>query len=148
GVKAFAAGVAKARAPVAPDNPLLAMQSQVSDQIVAALDAYRIQRDQMQEQSFFAFYGSPLVQALLGISSQTEVRPQPGPAPTKVAASKTGTKAHKARLTKLRGDEPMRLVGATRPTSGAKAGALVVPPQHALALIDRGAHSSRVKNTE
>lgn len=132
GVKALAAGVVEARAPVAPDNPVLAMQSQVSDHIVAALDAYRYQRDQMQEQSFFAFYGSPLVQALLGISSQTEVRPQPGPAPAKVTATRTGTKAPKAKLTKLGVDAAMTLVGAIRPTSGAKAGAPVVLPKHAL----------------
>ncbi len=132
GVKALAASVAAARAPAADDNPLLAMQSQVSDRIVAAWDAYRIQRDRMQEQAFFGFYGSPLVQALLGIDSQTEVRPQPGPAPAKVATTKSGTKTHKVRLPKPGADATLTLVGVTRPTSGAEAGPSAVPSQHAL----------------
>ena len=129
GVKALAASVAKARAPVADDNPLLAIQSQVSEHIVAALDRYRVQRDQLQEQTFFAFYGSPLVQALLGISSQTAVRPQPGPAPAKVPATNTGTKSHKVKRTKTGVDAALTLVGAIRVRSGSKAAALAVPSQ-------------------
>ena len=41
GVQELAAGVAAARKPAAADNPFLALQTQVSDQITAALDAYR-----------------------------------------------------------------------------------------------------------
>ena len=51
GVQKLAAGVAAARKPAAADNPFLALQSKVSDQIIAALDAYRVTRDQLAEQS-------------------------------------------------------------------------------------------------
>ena len=77
GVRKLAAGVTAARKPVAADNPFLALQTQVSEQITAALDAYRVARDQMAEQMFFGFYGSPFVQALLGINDDSEVRPFP-----------------------------------------------------------------------
>ena len=69
GVKKLAADVAAARKPAAADNPFLKLQTQVSDQITATLDAYRVARDQWAEQMFFAFYGSPFVQALLGLSA-------------------------------------------------------------------------------
>ena len=52
----------------------------------AALDAYRVARDQLAEQMFFGFYGSPFVQALLGINKDSEVRPFPGTSPEKLAA--------------------------------------------------------------
>ena len=78
GVQKLAADVAAARKPAAADNPFLALQTQVSDQITAALDAYRVARDQMAEQMFFGFYGSPFVQALLGLNDGSEVRPFPG----------------------------------------------------------------------
>ena len=86
GVKKRAADVAAARKPAAADNPFLKLQSQVSDQITAALDAYRVARDQWAEQMFFGFYGSPFVQALLGLSAGSEVRPFPGVSPEKLAA--------------------------------------------------------------
>ena len=70
GVQQLAAGVAAARRPAAADNPFLALQTQVSEQIIAALDAYRVARDQMAEQMFFGFYGSPFVQAFLGINER------------------------------------------------------------------------------
>ena len=78
GVQELAASVAAARKPAAADNPFLKLQTQVSDQITAALDAYRVARDQWAEQMFFGFYGSPFVQALLGLNAGSEVRPFPG----------------------------------------------------------------------
>ena len=86
GVQPLAAAVAAARKPVAADNPFLALQTQISDQIIAALDAYRAARDQLAEQMFFGFYGSPFVQALLGINKDSDVRPVPGTSPEKLAA--------------------------------------------------------------
>ena len=41
GMRLLAAGVSAARRPVAADNPLLALQTQVSAQIITALDSYR-----------------------------------------------------------------------------------------------------------
>lgn len=77
GVKAMAAEVAAHRMTLADDNPFLALQAQVSDRITSTLDAYRAARDQMSERIFFGVYGSPFVQALLGVGDQ--VRPAPGP---------------------------------------------------------------------
>ena len=59
--------VRKNRAPAAPDNPFTALQESASLQIVAALDAWRDMRDAMSESLFLTLYGSPLVQAVLGI---------------------------------------------------------------------------------
>ena len=74
-VQKLAAEAAAARKPVAADNPFLALQTRISEQITAGLDAYRAQRDQMAEKMFFAFYGSPFVQALLGVNADSDARP-------------------------------------------------------------------------
>jgi len=98
GARNLAAGVAAARKPAGADNPFLALQTQVSDQIVAALDAYRLARDKMAEQAFFGFYGSPFVQALLGLNADSEVRPFPGTSPEKLAARQAQLDAYAAKL--------------------------------------------------
>jgi len=98
GVRDLAARVAAAREPVAADNPFLALQTQVSDQIVAALEAYRVARDQLAEQMFFGFYGSPFVQALLGLTDKSEVRPFPGTSPEELAARQARADAYAAML--------------------------------------------------
>ena len=91
GVKMLAKSVVATRKPVTADNPFLALQTQISDQIVAALDSYRVARDRLSEQMFFGFYGSTFIQALLGINKSTVVRPSPG-------ASSQRKAEHKARL--------------------------------------------------
>jgi hypothetical protein len=55
------------RSPVAADNPFLAMQQGVSKQIVASLDAWRDISDRFGELMFLSVYGSPVVQAAVGI---------------------------------------------------------------------------------
>jgi len=55
------------RRPVSPDNPFLAMQKQMSEGIVTALDSWRDARDSWSEKMFFAIYGSPALQAALGM---------------------------------------------------------------------------------
>jgi len=62
------------RRPAADDNPLRAAERQVSDGIVASLDAWRDTRDQTQEQLFFGIYDSDLLQTLLGMKSSSEDR--------------------------------------------------------------------------
>jgi hypothetical protein len=52
---------------VKPDNPFLAMQENVSQQIIAALDGWRDLRDGLSEAVFTAVYGAPAVQAWYGI---------------------------------------------------------------------------------
>ena len=98
GVQQLAAGVTEARRPAAADNPFLALQTQVSEQITAALEAYRVARDQLAEQTFFGFYGSPFVQALLGLNKESEVRPFPGTSPEKLAARQAQADAYAAKL--------------------------------------------------
>ena len=98
GMRPLAAGVAAARRPVAADNPLLALQTQVSAQITTALDSYRAARDKLEEQIFFGFYGSPFVQALLGINEDSIVRPVPETSPEKLAARQAQTDAYAAML--------------------------------------------------
>ena len=98
GLRPLAAAVAAARRPVAADNPLLALQKQVSDQIITALDSYREARDPLEEQMFFGFYGSPFVQALLGINKDTVVRPVPETSSEGLAARQAQTVAYAAML--------------------------------------------------
>lgn len=57
------------RAPVSTDNVFLAAQNAVSDLIVHAFDSVRDWRDQWVENFFLQFYGSPVVQASLGLAS-------------------------------------------------------------------------------
>ena len=66
-VSRMAKRVAENRSPVPPDNPFLVMQKGVSDEIIAALDAWRDVREAWSEKMFFAIYGSPALQAALGI---------------------------------------------------------------------------------
>lgn len=75
------------RAPVAPDNPFVAMQEQVSQAMTQALERYGEMRDQFSEQVFHAIYGSPLVQTLCGISkNEGSPRQRPGRSPSTKAA--------------------------------------------------------------
>jgi hypothetical protein len=98
GVQKLAAAVTANRKPAAADNPFLMLQTQVSDQIMAALDAYRVLRDQLVEQIFFGFYGAPFVQALLGLDDRSEVRPFPGISPEKLAARQARADAYASKL--------------------------------------------------
>jgi hypothetical protein len=82
GVQKLAVSVAADRKPVTVNNPFLAIQTRVSNQILSGLDGYRAIRDQFSEQAFFGFYGSPLVQACLGVGPDS-VRPSPGRSPAK-----------------------------------------------------------------
>ncbi len=57
------------------DNPMWCAQEQMSDYIERGLDAYRDWRDAMYEATFYSVYGSPLLQALVGLkASDRQVR--------------------------------------------------------------------------
>jgi hypothetical protein len=85
-VAQLAAQAREHRQPVSPDNPLLQWQAMVSDGIIAALDSYRDLRDRSVEQFFLSFYGSPQVQAMLGIGPSDEPqRRRPGAEPERAA---------------------------------------------------------------
>ena len=94
----LAAAVSAARRPVAADNQLLALQAKVSEQITSGLDSYRVARDKLEEQIFFGFYGSPFVQALLGINADSIVRPAPETSPETLVARQDQTDAYEAML--------------------------------------------------
>ena len=98
GMQPLAAAVSAARRPVAADNPLLALQAKVSEQITSGLESYRVARDKLEEQIFFGFYGSPFVQALLGINADSIVRPAPETSPETLVARQDQTDAYEAML--------------------------------------------------
>lgn len=87
------------RAPVAPDNPFVAMQEQVSQAMTQALDRYGEMRDQFNEQLFHTIYGSPLVQTLCGISkNEASPRQRPGRSPSTKAALEAEIQCLKGRI--------------------------------------------------
>ena len=66
-VATLAEQVRNNRRPVAADNPFIAMQENISNQIVAALDAWRDFNEALAERLFMATYGSTTLQAALGV---------------------------------------------------------------------------------
>ncbi len=66
-VAALAGQVRENRKSVAGDNPFVLMQENFSNQIVTALDAWREASETLSERMFLAIYGSPTVQAAVGI---------------------------------------------------------------------------------
>ena len=72
-VAAVADHVRKERKPVAGDNPFVAMQETASRQIVAALDAWRDLTEAMAERTFLAVYGSPTLQAAVGVDPASKI---------------------------------------------------------------------------
>src|SRR5882672_8380049 len=71
-------GVAKAadkireqRKPAAEDNPFLTFQETMSKQIVSALDKWRDSQEALSEALFLSVYGSPALQAAVGIDPQS-----------------------------------------------------------------------------
>jgi hypothetical protein len=70
------------RQPADAGNPFMVWQEALSKQIVGALDAWRDARDTIAEQTFFAIYGSPALQAAVGLdpaSSQPLRKPLKNP---------------------------------------------------------------------
>jgi hypothetical protein len=66
-VASLADRVREGRRVAAPDNPFIKLQESVSQGIVTALDAYRDASEVLAEKTFMAVYGSPAVQAMLGV---------------------------------------------------------------------------------
>ena len=54
------------------DNPFIGVQEKVSKQIVSALDAWRDSQEALSEAIFLAVYGSPALQAAVGIDPRSE----------------------------------------------------------------------------
>jgi pimeloyl-ACP methyl ester carboxylesterase len=66
-VRAMAGTAQENRAPAANGNPFLELQKTMSEQIVAALDGWRDMTEQFSERIFMTVYGSPVLQAAMGI---------------------------------------------------------------------------------
>jgi pimeloyl-ACP methyl ester carboxylesterase len=66
-VEGMADEVRRNRRPAAADNPFLALQEHMSKQIVAALDGWRDFVEAASERTFLTVYGSPVLQAAVGI---------------------------------------------------------------------------------
>jgi hypothetical protein len=85
-VAQLAEQVRQQRQPVSPDNPLLQWQAKISEGIISALNNYRDMRDKSLEQIFLATYGSPLLQAMVGLKASDESpRKRPGGEPERLA---------------------------------------------------------------
>jgi uncharacterized protein DUF3141 len=58
------------RRPVSPDNPFLALERMMSDMITSGLEMWGKARDSATEAFFFNTYGSPIVQAMVGMRAE------------------------------------------------------------------------------
>ena len=74
-VSALAEQVRKNRREAKEDNPFIVLQENASRQIVKALDTWRDTVEAMSEKMFLTIYGSPALQAALGIDPASS-RPQ------------------------------------------------------------------------
>ena len=66
-VRALANKVRDDRKAVPAENPFVALQEQISRQIVASLDAVRDMSENLSERLFLSIYGSPMIQAAVGV---------------------------------------------------------------------------------
>jgi hypothetical protein len=82
-IAGLAEEVRKNRRSVAPDNPFIAAQENVSKQIVGALDGWRDLIETVAERTFLTVYGSPVLQAAVGIDP-ADTRPLRKPAKNKL----------------------------------------------------------------
>jgi hypothetical protein len=70
-VKSLAERVSEDRKQVSTENPFVTFQEQVSKQIVNALDSWRDSQEALSEATFLAVYGSPALQAAVGVDPQS-----------------------------------------------------------------------------
>jgi hypothetical protein len=71
-LEALAERVRRQRRPVPDNNPFLALQRMFSEQIVAGLDHWRDLNETLAERLFLSVYGSPLLQAAVGVNPNEE----------------------------------------------------------------------------
>ncbi len=69
------------RRPAANDNPFFAFQEAVSKNIVNMLDKWRDTQEAISESLFLGIYGSPMLQAAVGITPDADVSPRPEMSP-------------------------------------------------------------------
>jgi pimeloyl-ACP methyl ester carboxylesterase len=66
------------RKPASANNPFLALQERISEQIINTLDDWQERTEKLSEQVFLAVYGSPALQAAVGIDSNKDRPRRPG----------------------------------------------------------------------
>jgi hypothetical protein len=76
-IEASAEQVREHRKQAPPNNPFLAMQDNISKSIVGALDQWRDTQEALSEKIFLAVYGSPALQAAVGIDPNVDPSPKP-----------------------------------------------------------------------
>jgi len=74
-VHALAERAKAERQPVSSDNPFLAMEKTISSWITTTLENYGKFRDSMTEAMFLNVYGSPVLQAMVGLGAEPDARP-------------------------------------------------------------------------
>jgi len=68
-VKGMAESIRADRKPVSSDNPLLSMEKVYSTWVSTCWESYRLARDAMTETMFMGVYGSPVMQAMVGMAN-------------------------------------------------------------------------------
>jgi hypothetical protein len=76
-IESTAEEVREHRRPAASDNPFIALQDTVSKSIVGALDQWRDTQEALSEKIFLSVYGSPALQAAVGIDPNADPSPKP-----------------------------------------------------------------------
>jgi len=76
-IETTAEKVREQRKPAATTNPFLAFQETVSKSIVSALDRWRDTQEALSENMFLSIYGSPVLQAAVGIDPKADPSPKP-----------------------------------------------------------------------
>jgi pimeloyl-ACP methyl ester carboxylesterase len=77
GVADMADNIREHRTPAPNDNPFLAFQEVISKNVVNVLDRWRDAQEAVSESLFLNIYGSPALQAAVGINPDAEVSPKP-----------------------------------------------------------------------
>ena len=75
-IKAVAAEARLNREPVSPDNPFLSFEKAASNWITTCLESLGEARDAMTEAMFLNTYGSPLIQAAVGLMAEPNAVPR------------------------------------------------------------------------
>ena len=101
GLKPMTKWAQENRSEVAKDNPFVALQEVVSEQIIGLLDFWRDVRDGWAEQTFFSIYGSPAVQAFAGLD------PAASHPPRKAGRSRLHREFLRARIADLKSRIPV-----------------------------------------
>jgi len=99
GIPELAAASREHRQPVSPDNPFVVAEHTVSNWIIQAYDRAAEWRDAWQEAAFSSIYGSPVLQAMLGLRGEHAVPTRHAERDwSRVAGKQRATAAAEARL--------------------------------------------------